>query len=271
MDRVTVDLNLAPEVSAQISNEIQLQMDKARAGFDMAFQQKDWADAQAKAAEKMAEVSSKMADKFNFDFNLSRAPLAMQQARVLYGGPRGSDDAMYQNGLRAIDNHQYDQALSEFNNVVAHAGPRTEGALYWKAYVLNKLGRAAEAQAAIDALRKTPNSRWLDDAKALELEVKQSKGPVSPDSETDEDIKVLALNGLMQSDPEKALPQVEKLLQGTHSPNLKRRALYVIAQSNLPKAQQDLEQTARGGNPDLQLSAIQYLAQKRNPNTPQIA
>jgi HEAT repeat protein len=155
--------------------------------------------------------------------------------------------------------------------VVRGAGPRAEGALYWKAYVLNKLGRAADAQAAIDTLRKTyPNSRWLDDAKALELDVKQSKGPVSPDGETDEDIKILALNGLMQSDPEKALPQVENMLKGSHSPRLKKQALIVIAQNNTPRAQQDLEQIARGGNPDLQVRAIQYLGQKRNANNSQI-
>jgi HEAT repeat protein len=195
------------------------------------------------------------------------------QARA-YAGPysgRGSDDGMYQNGLRNIENHQYDQALSEFNMVVSHAGVRAEGALYWKAYVLNKLGHAADAQAAIDTLRKSyPSSQWLDDAKALELEVKQSKGPVSPESETDDDIKVLALNGLMQSDPEKALPQVENLLKGPHSPKLKRQALYVIAENNTPRAQQMLEQIARGGNPDLQVRAIQFMSEKRNPNTPKI-
>jgi HEAT repeat protein len=256
---------LAIDIDAQVSNSIQMQLD------NLSFQ-KDWTDAQEKAIEKaqekMATASTKMADKFNFDA-LNKS-LAMQ-ARTIFPGQRGSDDSMYQNGLNAIDNHQYDQALSEFNNVVAHAGVRSEGALYWKAYVLNKLGRAADAQAAIDTLRKTyPSSRWLDDAKALELEVKQSKGPVSPESETDEDIKILALNGLMQSDPEKALPQVENMLKGSHSPRLKRQALIVIGQSSLPKAQQDLEQIARGGNPDLQVRAIQYLAQRRNPNTAQI-
>jgi len=181
------------------------------------------------------------------------------------------DEGSYQSGLNHIDAHQYDQALTEFNNVVSRAGPRAEGALYWKAYVLNKLGRSADAQAAIDTLRKTyPGSRWLDDAKALELEVKQSKGPVSPEGETDEDIKILALNGLMQVDPERALPQVENMLKGSYSPRLKSRALYVIAQSNTPRAQQDLEQIARGGNPDLQVRAIQFLAQRHNPNNGQL-
>jgi TolA-binding protein len=269
---------IPPDLDAQLAN-VKAQLDDLN--FDFQFPQ-DWPDIQievqkdiqdklqdkmAKVNEKIAEANAKAAKNFHFDFNSN---LAMQQARA-FAGQRGSDDSMYQGGLRDIENHQYDQALSEFNMVVSHAGTRAEGGLYWKAYVLNKLGRSADAQAAIDTLRKTyPSSRWLDDAKALELEVKQSKGPVSPESESDDDIKVLALNGLMQSDPEKALPQVENLLKGPHSPKLKRQALYVIAESNTPKAQQMLEQIARGGNPDLQVRAIQYMSERRNPDTPKI-
>jgi hypothetical protein len=254
-------------IDNQIFNDIQLQLDNLKLN-DFNFDVQISNDALARANDQIARATAKM-DQFNFSA-LSR-PFAMQQVRTMPLPRGGSDDALYQRGLAAIDAHQYDQALQEFNNVVAHAGTRAEGGLYWKAYVLNKLGRAADAQAAIDSLRKTyPNSRWLEDTKALELEVKQSKGPVSPESETDEDIKVLALSGLMQSDPEKYLPQLEMLLKGSHSPNLKRQALVVLAQNSSPKAQQMLEQIARGGNPDLQVRAIMYMSQRRNPNTPQI-
>jgi len=44
----------------------------------------------------------------------------------------------------------------------------------------------------------------------------------------------------------------------------------VIAESNTPKAQQMLEQIARGGNPDLQVRAIQFMSQRKNPDTPKI-
>lgn len=257
LDEMNLDIQL-PDLQLDMQQDIQSKL------------QGDIQEKMANANAKIAEATAKAAKNFNFNFDKSFA----MQSRAYgnsYSGPRGSDDGMYQNGLRDIENHQYDQALSEFNMVVSRAGVRAEGALYWKAYVLNKLGHGADAQAAIDTLRKTyPSSHWLDDAKALELEVKQSKGPVSPESETDDDIKVLALNGLMQSDPEKALPQVENLLKGPHSPKLKRQALYVIAENNTPKAQQMLEQIARGGNPDLQVRAIQFMSEKRNPNTPKI-
>ncbi len=55
--------------------------------------------------------------------------------------------------------------------------PRPDAAMYWTAYALNKLGRRDEALTTIGNLRKQhPNSRWLNDAGALEVEVKQAAG-----------------------------------------------------------------------------------------------
>jgi hypothetical protein len=75
----------------------------------------------------------------------------------------------------------------------------------------------------------------------------------------------MALNGLVNSDPERALPLIEGLLKTASSPKLKERALFVLAQSNLPRGRQVVEQVARGGagNPDLQLKAIGYIASER--------
>jgi tetratricopeptide (TPR) repeat protein len=257
--------DLAEKMARAAELARQGQMDLDISAQEMA--QKAAEKAMEKSADAMAKVHSKLAD-VQLRLDGLTAPLAMQMGRML---PRGSEDGVYQSGLNHIDAHQYDQALTDFNNVISHTGAHAEGAFYWKAYVLNKLGRSADAQAAIDTLRKTyPNSRWLDDANALELEVKQSKGPVSPESETDEEIKILALNGLMQVDPEKALPQVENMLKSSHSPKLQSRVLYVIAESDSPQAQQDLERIARGGNPDLQARAIQFLAQRPNANNGQL-
>ena len=167
--------------------------------------------------------------------------------------------------------HRWDEALNDFTQAAATGGARADGALYWKAYVLNKLSRRDDALTAIAELRKSYSaSRWLEDAKALELEVKQANGqPVSPESQTDEDLKLMALNGLMESDPDRAIPAIENLLKGAQPPRLKQRALFVLAQSGSPKAQQLVEQMARGGagNPDLQVTAITYLgaAQRRAP------
>jgi hypothetical protein len=173
-----------------------------------------------------------------------------------------SEDGQYERGQNALDNHLWDQAVDRFTDVAARGGSRADGALYWKAYALNKLGRRDDALAAIAELHKSyANSRWLGDANALEIEVKQASGQkVAPENEPDDDLKLLALNGLVQTDPDRAFPLLENLLKGAQSPKLKKRAIYVLAASNSPRAQQLLEQIARGsGNPDLQLTAISYM------------
>jgi hypothetical protein len=188
-------------------------------------------------------------------------------------GRRGDNvDRTYERGQRARDDRRWDEALEAFTQVASAGGPRAEGALYWKAYVLGKLGRTDDALAAIAELRKSyASSRWLDDAKALELQLKQASGQrVTPESENDEELKLMALNGLVQSDPDRALPLLENLLKTSTSVRLKERAIFVLAQSNSPRGKQLLEQVARGGagNPDLQLKAISYIAatSKRTDN-----
>ena len=175
--------------------------------------------------------------------------------------PAGQDRLM-QKGKAAIDAGNWDEALEAFGAAVSEKGAHTDEALYWKAYALNKISRRAEALAALAQLRKTyASSRWQDDARALEMELRQASGEkVNPNAEPDEDLKLMAINSLMNSDPERAFPILEKLLQGGQSSKLKERALFVLAQSDNPKARQALLQIARGGsNPDLQMKAIQYL------------
>ena len=228
---------------------------------------------------------------FDFDFNfgpLFRDQLAQirvnadqlraqaDQFRYKYSTRRAGrdDDGLYNRGQRALDRGQYDEALADFNRVVSNGGSRAEGALYWKAYTLNKLGRRDEARAAVADLRKTyPNTRWLNDANALDMEIQQAAGQnVSPESQPDEDLKLMAINSLIRSDPDRAIPLLENLLKSAQAPRLKERALFVLSQTDSPRAQQTLEQVARGGgNPDLQVTAINYIGAmaRRKGNTQQ--
>jgi HEAT repeat protein len=174
----------------------------------------------------------------------------------------GGESELYEKGQSAIDARHWDEALDAFTQAAAMNGPHADGALYWKAYALNKLGRREEAVATLKQLRSSyAASRWLDDAKALEMEMRQASGQkVNPDSQPDEDLKLMALNGLMNSDPDRALPLLEKFLAGNQSPKLKDRALFVLAQSDNAKGREILARAARNNaDPDLQLKAIHYL------------
>ncbi|MBV8551772.1 MAG: HEAT repeat domain-containing protein [Acidobacteriaceae bacterium] len=173
-----------------------------------------------------------------------------------------SSDPDYQNGLRQLDARQWDQAISSFDAAASRKGSAADAALYWKAYAENKAGRREEALDTVAELRdEYPSSRWIKDAKALEVEVRAQAGaPVNPSSEPDEDLKLIALNSLMQSDPNQALPILQKLLASNNSPKVKDRALFVLTQSGSPEASKILSQVARGSSyPDLQLKAIRYM------------
>jgi hypothetical protein len=221
----------------------------------------EWRDAFAAGQADQARVAADM---------LAQG-YGTRDAFVYSNGSRyGSDlrQLSYEVGQMALDRRRWDEAAQIFGQIAAKGDPRADGALYWKAYALNKLGRRDEALAALAELRKAHSgSRWLDDAKALELEVKQAAGkPVSADAESDEDLKIQVLNGLWQQDPDRTLPALEQILKSAQSPKLRERALFVLAQSNSPKARQALEQIARGsGNPDLQVKAITYLSAVRRP------
>jgi HEAT repeat protein len=198
------------------------------------------------------------------DLANSHVDMVMSHAGMLFQGrgTSGKFDGDYDNGTLALDDHKYAEAVQRFDAVINSKSQRADGALYWKAYALNRLGRRDDALAALAVLRRDhPNSRWLTEAQALEAEVKQGSGQAaSPAQETNEDLKLMAINSLMGADPDRAMPPLEGLLKGNSSPAVKDRAMFVLAQNQSPRAQQILAQYAKGaGNPDLQMRAIRYI------------
>lgn len=176
---------------------------------------------------------------------------------------RERENSAYDSGQQALDAARWDRAVSSFDRVIEMKAAKSDAALYWKAYAQNKLAQRPEALATIGTLvREYPKSRYLNDAKALEVEVKRDSGnPPNPAAETDEEIKIMAINALQHTASEEAIPMLQKVLQGTGSPKLKGQALFVLAQSSSPRAREVLVNIAKGaGNPDLQMRAVRYLA-----------
>ena len=188
----------------------------------------------------------------------------MQPLLIANGGGAGDDDAsLYADGTRAINENRWSDAAGLFDRVSQMHGEHAEGALYWKAYAENKEGQQANALSTCGELRKKyPKSRWLDECGALEIEIRGKSGhPVSPQAEPDENLKLLALNALMQQDQAQAMPILEKILSGNQSDELKSRALFVLAQSNAPQAQALITHIAEGqSGPALQIKAIRMIA-----------
>lgn len=176
----------------------------------------------------------------------------------------GQEEQAYNAAQDALHQEDYEHAVSGFDSVINMRGRRVDAAMYWKAYALNKAGNKEQALSTIAELRKAyAQSKYVRDAGALEVEIKGAA--VNPNDLGDEETKLMALNALMNSDPEKAVPLLDKIIRGNYSPKLKDKALFVLSQSNSDKAQQILLGLAKANNdPDLQKRAIRYIGMNGN-------
>lgn len=169
---------------------------------------------------------------------------------------------LYEQGMDAIDDEEWEDAVQYFSKCAELKGKRADGALYWTAYALNKEGQKDQALQVIAALKKNyPKSEWIDDADALSVEVRERRGVrVQPSEVNDEEVKLMAIHSLMNTDSERALPLLEKILKGTSSKKMKEQAMFVLSQSSSAKAQQLIASYAKGGgNAELQKQAVHYL------------
>jgi HEAT repeat protein len=193
----------------------------------------------------------------------SRPPVTRRDPRplVVVRAERDADGA-YRSGTRALDSGRWEQAIQQFQRVIEVGGARVDGAMYWIAWAQSKQGNSAAALESLTRLRQSyPNSRWVAEARALEVEIRQAAGqPVRPEVVADDELKLMALNSLVRMEDQRAIPMLDKILKGTGPPKLKERALFVLAQNGSAKARQMVTDIAKGaGNPDLQVKAVNYL------------
>src|SRR5437868_11067906 len=167
----------------------------------------------------------------------------------------------YDAGKQAIYEGNWQKALDSYSQVIKAGGAHVDEALYWQAVAQKQMGdRAAALRTIAQLKRQYPRSSWIKDATALEQEI-QPKA-VNPDKESDCDLKLLAVNSLMNTDPDKALPIIEKLLNnggnsGQCEGQVLKKALFVLSQSDSPRARELMLQIATGKlHPELQKDAI---------------
>jgi HEAT repeat protein len=173
------------------------------------------------------------------------------------------EEKKYEEGRALLNSSRWAEAESAFRAVAQMHGARAGAGLYWQAYAQNKMGHSADALETCSRLRATyPQSEWIKECGVLEIEIhKRGGGAVSPQSEQDEDLKMLALNALAQQDRPEAIPILKGILSGNQSPKMKERALFVLTQMDSKESQDVLAQIARGqSGVELQIKAIQMLA-----------
>jgi HEAT repeat protein len=75
----------------------------------------------------------------------------------------------------------------------------------------------------------------------------------------EEELALAAMEGLMSQPAERALPIIKRVLTGSQTTLVKRRALFVLSQIDSPEAQEILLQTSRSADKDLQKEAIRSI------------
>jgi len=179
-----------------------------------------------------------------------------QQARI------EREEDLYDEGNDAIDEHDWKRAARAFEKVADMKMLHADAALYWLAFSQGRMGMRSEAIATLMKLKSEyPKSKWNDDSKKLDLEIRQSAGQqIEPEHVSDLELKLIALNGLMNSDPERAVPILDNILRTSKEPKLKDKALFVLSQSSSQQAYEILSRVARNNNdPETQRRAVRYL------------
>jgi hypothetical protein len=250
--------------------------------FELQDKQFKFAEAEFKIAEKAAWAADFALANVNANVNLldfqndfKFPPFEFQgpgPVPVIGGRGRDGDErGMYNNGLNALQSRQYDRAILQFDRVIALKGTHADAATYWKAFSEARLVRTDDALATITALRRDyPQSRYLPEAKVLEADVRRLAGQrVDPQTlDANDELKLIAINGIANTDPDRAIPLLEGVLNGANTLGNKRRALFVLALSKDPRAHQILLRYAKGGgSPELQVEAIRNLVSRREGQT----
>ncbi|HKS55669.1 MAG TPA: HEAT repeat domain-containing protein [Steroidobacteraceae bacterium] len=94
---------------------------------------------------------------------------------------------------------------------------------------------------------------------ALAQTVNESNRPSKSKPSEQESLALAAMEGLMQQPPERALPIIKKVLAGTQTPLVKKRALFVLSQIDSQEADDILLQTARSADSSMRTEAIRSI------------
>lgn len=186
--------------------------------------------------------------------------LAIMMLQVVVGGitstaqrstktsvPASQADAAYGAGIRAMNEGQWDTAISSFSKASSDPnGIHGDASLYWKAYSYRRLALRRQSMQTCGLLRTTyPNSTWNQDCDALLLEMKQNSRafseesgkalpPIPPDSAdvgSDDDLKLLALNALLHRSPDEGASAARRMLKSDAQIATKQQVLFVLTQA----------------------------------------
>jgi HEAT repeat protein len=194
-------------------------------------------------------------------------------------------DGLYRQAREALNRSNYRQAAELYAQLAAEYGESAYAAdaLYWQAFALYRTGSTRNLQMAADALLRQAEmyaqaaTRSSGDARALEARIRGELAKMG-DAESaeyialqatqevcdDEDeVRMAALNALLQMDSEKAVPILIKALK-EDSPcdeDLKHQAIFLISQHETPETEALMIDLAKNDpDPEIRMQAVFWLS-----------
>ena len=179
---------------------------------------------------------------------------------------------LFREGRDLIEEEEWAKAAEKFRGFI-NTYPRdndVDAALYWHAYALKRSGNLREAAKQLGRLIKDfPNSGWRDEADAMLTEIAPALGQtevINQSLNTDsEELKIIALQSLFDSSPERAISYVNEWLKptSTASRKMKEAAVSLLGAHGGKQAIPLLLDIARN-QPDLKLrqTAIHRLGEE---------
>lgn len=149
----------------------------------------------------------------------------------------GASQKVFREGRDLIGEENWSGAAEKFKGFIEAypKDPNVDAALYWLAFARVKQGKHAEADDGLRLLlKKFPRSNWADDARALQVQIAPNLGNRKRIdeslSENDEEIKIVALQSLFESNPERGLAYVANMLRpgATDSRRMKEAGIELI-------------------------------------------
>ncbi len=231
--------------------------------------------------------------KMSIGFLLATLLLASGALWAQSGQPAGEkEQKAFQLAKDAVFNKDWQAASGQWRDFCVQFPNSRWGAesFYWLAYSMNQAAAeishpakqaAMREQAMIKVemlLERFKESSWASDARMLRIELAESlvkagkaqyKKYITTGAEakngSDINVKLVALDALLQMDEEKALPILKKIIRENKDKNIRAKALFVLSQHDDPSVAPLLGEIARkDGDPFVREQAVFWLGQHGN-------
>lgn len=134
----------------------------------------------------------------------------------------GPERKAFRDGRELLLEENWARAAERFNDYIADypKDANVDAALYWMAFALKKQDKFREADRAVSRLiAEFPSSTWVDDAKALRIEIAPRLGNTElidkeANAPGNDEAKLLALHNLFSSSPEQAIALSTNIFAG---------------------------------------------------------